>query len=98
MEGIYTELLFYAVFNPSRSSGVDGVWLFMLYDLTDGSFSELGHASYDCTDHALILNDSIVTYTWHGNVFSGISTSQDRSRSLSGFQLPCSPMTLSAAT
>lgn len=58
--------LFYSVLNRPQNAGSD--WDFILYDLKSGNSTTLASGPNAYTYHALMLNGSIVVYTWSGDV------------------------------
>lgn len=66
LDGVYGDLLFYSVLNRPQNAGSD--WDFIMYDLKSGSSTTLASGPNAYTYHALMLNGSIVVYTWGGDV------------------------------
>jgi hypothetical protein len=87
LEGVYGDLLFYSIFDSSlQKSQNGGGWKFVLYDLKTGSSTTLASGPHDCTYHALVMNGSIVVYTWSGDV--SFRDSSAPSICTKGFTLP----------
>lgn len=84
LEGVYGDLLFYSVMD--RSQNGNGGWIFILYDLKTGSSTPLASGPHDCTYHALVLNGSIVVYTWDDDV--SFRNPAEPSIAVKGFTLP----------
>lgn len=91
LESVFGDLLFYSVFDPSlQKSQNGGGWRFMLYDLKDGSSMPLATGPHYNTYHALVMNNSLVIYTWGGDVsFRDLDTPSLASRA---FTLPVKMM------
>lgn len=91
LEAVYGDLLFYSVFDPSlQKSQNGGGWRFMLYDLKDGSSIPLADGPHYNTYHMLVMNNSLVIYTWGGDVsFRDLDTPSLASRA---FTLPVKMM------
>lgn len=96
LEGVYGDLLFYSVFDPSlQKSQNGGGWRFMLYDLKDGSSMPIADGPHYNTYHALVMNNSLVIYTWGGDVsFRDLDTPSLAARA---FTLPVKMMSGNAS-